>query len=265
MVIKKGDKGRDVTQLQQQLVTIGYPMTVDGWFGTETEQVLLAFQRDHMIIATGQAGPHTLTVLAGKPLGNQLTVHDIQSGAESLSVPFEVMATVAHVESVGEGLVESTHPVVLFERHVFHRQLMRSLKKEEVERLARHYPDLINLKRGGYGDGEQEWERFNLAMAIHRSAAIESTRWGMFQIMGFHWSLLDYSSSLDWFNAMCRSEMEQLTALCQFIKQKPVMHRALQQQQWAEFARRYNGPTYKENDYDVKLAKYYAHFLRVYS
>lgn len=54
-MIKKGDKGCDVIQLQQQLVTVGYPVAVDGGFGTETEQALLAFQRDHMITATGQA------------------------------------------------------------------------------------------------------------------------------------------------------------------------------------------------------------------
>ena len=55
-MIKKGDKRENVAHLQQQLVTAGYPVTVDGWFGSETEQALLAFQRDHMITATGQAG-----------------------------------------------------------------------------------------------------------------------------------------------------------------------------------------------------------------
>lgn len=264
-MLKKGDNGNNVVHLQQQLVRGGYPVTIDGWFGSETEQALLDFQRDHMITATGQAGSRTLTALAGKPLGNQLTIHDMQSGAELLAVSLATMATVAHVESVGEGFYESMHPVVLFERHVFHRQLLKCMGKEEVERLAKNYPDLISIKRGGYLGGEKEWERLNRAMEVHQPAAIESASWGMFQIMGFHWSSLDYSSSLDWFDAMCRSEMEQLTALCQFIKQEPAMHRALQQQQWAEFARRYNGPAYKENDYDVKLAKSYAHFANVYS
>lgn len=36
---------------------------------------------------------------------------------------------------------------------------------------------------------------------------------------------------------------------------------ALQAKDWAEFARRYNGPAYKENRYDEKLAKAYQKFL----
>ena len=32
----------------------------------------------------------------------------------------------------------------------------------------------------------------------------------------------------------------------------------------SDFARRYNGPAYKDNDYDTKLAKAYDHFAKVY-
>lgn len=260
-MIQKGHKGSNVVHLQQQLVKAGYSVMVDGWFGSETEQALLDFQRDHMITATGSAGTRTLTALTGKILGNQLTIHDMQNGAELLTVPLATMATVAHVESVGEGFTESMHPVVLFERHVFYRQLITYIEKNEVDRLTSHFPDLINPKRGGYAGGEKEWDRLSRAMAIHPSAAIESASWGMFQIMGFHWRALGYTSSQDWFVAMCRNEVEHLTALCRFIKQDPVMHGALQQQRWEEFARRYNGPAYKDNNYDVKLAQTYAKFI----
>ena len=33
---------------------------------------------------------------------------------------------------------------------------------------------------------------------------------------------------------------------------------------WADVARRYNGPAYKENRYDTKLAEAYDHFTKVY-
>ncbi|WP_269719454.1 N-acetylmuramidase domain-containing protein [Aeromonas veronii] len=42
------------------------------------------------------------------------------------------------------------------------------------------------------------------------------------------------------------------------------MLKALQGRKWADFARRYNGPAFKENDYDTKLAKWFAHFTKVY-
>lgn len=264
MTLKKGNKGNEVADLQQQLVAAGYPTAIDGWFGVETEHALKAFQREHMITATGQAGTRTMTALAGKPLGNQLTIHDMQCGADILSVSLATMATVAQVESVGEGFCASMRPAVLFERHVFHRQLMKYLEKHEVERLSSHFPDLINTLRGGYQGGEKEWGRLSRAMAIHQPAAIESASWGMFQVMGFHWSSLSYTSSTEWCDAMCRSEVEQLVALCRFIKQDPAMHHALRHQHWAEFARRYNGPAYKSNHYDEKLANAYAHFVREY-
>jgi hypothetical protein len=37
---------------------------------------------------------------------------------------------------------------------------------------------------------------------------------------------------------------------------------ALQAKNWAEFAKRYNGPAYAQNRYDEKLAKAYAKFAR---
>lgn len=56
------------------------------------------------------------------------------------------------------------------------------------------------------------------------------------------------------------SEGEQLKALVKFIEADPVLHKALKARKWAEFAKRYNGPAYKENDYDIKLARAYQQF-----
>ena len=63
---------------------------------------------------------------------------------------------------------------------------------------------------------------------------------------------------------MQRSEVDHLTALCRFIQQDQAMHKALLGRKWADFARRYNGPAFKENDYDTKLTKAYALFAKVY-
>ncbi|MFM5631271.1 N-acetylmuramidase domain-containing protein [Aeromonas veronii] len=264
MSLKKGDTGTAVADLQRRLTTAGYPVAVDGWFGEATEQALIAFQRDYMIAAIGQAGPRTLAALLGTERGNQLTVNHMQAGADLLAVPLATMATVAQVESIGEGFTQAMRPVVLFERHVFYQQLTKHLGKAAADQLATHYPNLVNPKRGGYAGGAAEWERLQLAISLHRDAAIESASWGMFQIMGYHWQSLGFASASDWQAAMQRSEVEHLTALCRFIQQDPAMHKALQGRKWADFARRYNGPAFKENDYDTKLAKWFAHFTKVY-
>ena len=132
--------------------------------------------------------------------GNQLTINHMQTGADLLAVPLATMATVAQVESIGEGFTQAMRPVVLFERHVFYKQLTKHQGKAAADQLAAHYPNLVNPKRGGYAGGAAEWERLQLAISLHRDAAIESASWGMFQIMGYHWQPLGFATASDWQN-----------------------------------------------------------------
>ena len=120
MSLKKGDTGTAVADLQRRLTKAGYPLDPDGWFGGATEHALLAFQRDHMITAIGQAGSRTMAALLGSERGNQLTINHMQSGADLLGLPLATMATVAQVESIGEGFTQEQRPVVLFELRGLH-------------------------------------------------------------------------------------------------------------------------------------------------
>ena len=52
---------------------------------------------------------------------------------------------------------------------------------------------------------------------------------------------------------MYESELNQLLAMCRFIKSNPAMYEALKKEDWAKFARLYNGPGYAANQYDKKL------------
>ena len=86
----------------------------------------------------------------------------------------------------------------------------------------------------------------------------------MFQVMGYHWPALGYASADDWMAAMQQSELEHLRAVVGFIELDPALHKALKAGKWADVARRYNGPAYKENRYDEKLAQAHDHFAKVY-
>ena len=262
MSLKKGDTGTAVADLQRRLTKAGYPVEPDGWFGGATEQALLAFQQDHMIAAIGQAGPRTLAALLGSERGNQLTINHMQSGADLLGLPLATMATVAQVESIGEGFTNAMRPVVLFERHVFYKQLTKHLGKAASDQLAASYPNLVNPKRGGYAGGAAEWERLQLAISLHRDAAIESASWGMFQIMGYHWQRLGYASVADFVSRMARDENEQFEAFVRFIEADAALHKALKGKKWAQFAKAYNGPAYARNLYDVKLERAYERHAR---
>lgn len=69
-ILRKGSRGNDVQTLQQELVRQGYPIEVDGIFGTETESAVLMFQEDHELTPDGIVGPRTweaLHAVQGRP------------------------------------------------------------------------------------------------------------------------------------------------------------------------------------------------------
>ena len=62
--LKPGDKGDDVRDLQMDLGKYGYGITVDGDYGTQTEAVIIAFQRHFCADnVDGIAGNQTLNML----------------------------------------------------------------------------------------------------------------------------------------------------------------------------------------------------------
>lgn len=258
--MRKGDIGTDVSNLQRRLASADFDVERDGWFGPKTEAAVIAFQRRCGLVADGIAGPKTISALAaGRVDPRLLKQADIDRAADRLSTSFAAIMAVNEVESRGHGFL-GDNPVVLFERHIMYRRLADA--GQDAERLAATYPELINQKRGGYRGGAQEWFRLRLARAIDDIPAVESASWGQFQIMGYHWQALGYASALDFVAAMTTGEAAQLDAFCRFIEAEPALHKALKARKWAEFAKLYNGPAYKENLYDTKLAAAYARHTR---
>ncbi|UOL47862.1 endolysin [Pseudomonas phage vB_Paer_PsCh] len=183
-----------------------------------------------------------------------LTEQDFQSAADDLGVDVASVKAVTKVESRGSGFLLSGVPKILFERHWMFKLLKRKLGRDpEIN-------DVCNPKAGGYLGGQAEHERLDKAVKMDRDCALQSASWGLFQIMGFHWEALGYASVQAFVNAQYASEGSQLNTFVRFIKTNPAIHKALKSKNWAEFARRYNGPDYKKNNYDVKLAEAYKSF-----
>ena len=58
-----GDRGAQVTALQQSLNQAGYPVAVDGVYGENTRSAVIAFQQDRRLPVTGIADSQTLAAL----------------------------------------------------------------------------------------------------------------------------------------------------------------------------------------------------------
>src|SRR5690606_41937316 len=129
--------------------------------------------------------------------------------------------------------------------------------------LPDRHPGLGSRRPGGYVGGTSEHRRPANARQWHDAAALDSASWGLSQVMGYHWQALGYDSAQDFAERMARHEAEHLEAYVRFIEADPALHKALKGRKWAEFARRYNGPAYARNLYDVKLARAFEQFSDV--
>lgn len=60
LILRPGDTGTDVKDLQKYLVQLGYNIAVDGKYGQQTTTAVKAFQRLNQLTVDGKAGPKTL-------------------------------------------------------------------------------------------------------------------------------------------------------------------------------------------------------------
>lgn len=199
-------------------------------------------------------------LMSKKPLCQLLNPADLQHAADQLEVPLACIQAIDEIESRGCGFLRDGHPVILFERHIMYRQLQAT--GHDVAVLSVRYPDIVNPQPGGYIGGVAEHQRLNSAKKLEATCAIASTSWGRFQIMGWHWQRLGYSSVAAFAGAMAESEAYQLDAFIRFIKTDRVLYQALKTQNWTAFARGYNGLAYHKNQYDLKLENAYKRYTQ---
>ena len=189
---------------------------------------------------------------------------DYKKAALELGVEEAAVKAVASVESNGSGLIKDTQenlvPKILFERHIMFQRLRDFTPIKSADMVAK-YPDIVNPKAGGYKGGLAEHERLQRAVMIDRNTALESASWGQFQIMAYHWKVLGYPSVQAFVNDMY-TEQGQLNAFVKFIKADNRLVKALKEKDWTTFARIYNGPAYKSNNYDIKMKEAYEKFSK---
>lgn len=259
ILIRNGDLGDAVREVERLLVAQGYNVKEDSLFDANTEQAVKAFQTKMGLVPDGLVGEKTLQTLRTRNKNPKfLTQQHITAAAEALGVSVPSIMAVNEVESNGAGFFEDGRAKILFERHIMYRRLKAA--GYDADALAIKYPKLVGQVPGGYRGGWPEYTRLKSAQAIDHDIALESCSWGQFQIMGYHWKTLGYNSIQHFVESMQSGESAQLTAFVRFIQADVALHKALKAKKWADFARIYNGPSYKNNMYDTKLARAYDRY-----
>jgi hypothetical protein len=182
-----------------------------------------------------------------------LSYSGLAVAAASLQAGLPALWAVMTVETRGCGFLPDRRPQILFERHIFH--------KRTNGKFDAGFPDLSAPTAGGYGAGGAfQHDRLMRAVRLDRRAALESTSWGLGQVMGFNAASAGFPDAETMAAAMCESEDRQFQAMAAFIT-KNGLQKHLQQGDWATFARHYNGPDFQKNQYDTKLAGAHAKFV----
>lgn len=175
----------------------------------------------------------------------EITLGHCQACADTLGIRPELVQTVASVESQGDA------SAFLFEPHVFSR--LTNHKYDETR------PDLSWPKwdKSRYlKHKEDRLIQFGKAVFLEPLKAYESASWGLFQIMGFHYKVCGYGSALAMSQEL-QSNVEANVAAFGFIIRDMHLVDTLKAMEWEKFAKIYNGPGYKLNNYHIKMQNAY--------
>ena len=271
------NRNEDVRQVQERLNRFVArlqlePLGVDGDCGPKTRAAIAAFQDDVVGIEipdgrvdpggstwqkldappgpapapTPRPPPGALAALLAPGPRTPLADADFAAAATKLACAVAAIRAVAKVESSRSPFDDLGRPTILYERHLFHRLT--------GGRFRAQHPDLSNPEAGGYGTFASQYGKLERAYALDADAALNACSWGMFQILGQNHVDAGFGTVADYVKAMCQTEAEHLKAFVSFILANPGMHTALRNRDWAGFARRYNGPAFHTNNYDVRMA-----------
>lgn len=271
-VLKKDATDKKAIKVLQELLNqLGETLVVDGDFGRGTDRAVKAFQRNNNLTVDGIIGAKTWAKLFAQATitinEKDLSNKDIIKFADDFNLEVAVVQAVQEVESSGKGFLKDGRPTILFEGHIFWRELKEA--KINPQPLVAGNENVLYPKwvTGFYKGGAAEYTRLEKARNITKQAklfeaALSACSWGMFQIMGFNLHKGGAFDVIDFVTKMKRSEGEQLKSFGHFIESTNLLV-PLRKKQWAKFAKGYNGSGYKANKYDEKLENAYLKYSAI--
>lgn len=193
--------------------------------------------------------------------GMTLTDDDYKEVAKMLGVDVAAIKAVVDIEAgaAHEGFWTEGKPIINFDLSVFRKRA--AAHNVSLSKAQRSYPEIFQSpNRKKYGSQQAaQWARLEQALKVDTVSAIEGTFWGMFQIGGFNYKLCGTKSPQEFVKKMATSERDQLELFAKLLISTGMV-KPLRKHNWAEFSRRYNGPSYAKRGYHTRMAKAYAKF-----
>jgi hypothetical protein len=189
----------------------------------------------------------------------KLVPSDYEQAARELGVEAAAIHAVASVESGGRtGFDSHSRPKIRYENHFFRRLTHGKYDHSHPDLSCAYGSRQYKLTHGTHAD---QYKLLHAAFALAPDAAVMSCSWGMFQVMGENYKSIGWKDLEQFVKDMFHSEGQHLRAFLGFCKHNGLVP-YLKNHNWASFARGYNGPSYAENAYDVKMRTYYQQYAR---
>jgi hypothetical protein len=271
--IRYKSRGNDVEVLEAMLKELGYDLDPNTYFDLETHNAVKDFQKQYQLVIDGIVGPKTWSKLFAVRDTSLNDYHekllkelDLVAFAEKYILDLALVKAVNEVESRGEGFLRDGRPKILFEGHIFWRQLVNA-GLNPADYVNDYTQNVLyeDWDKTHYEGNEKEYFRLEKAAGMSdlpeiHDAAFMSASWGSFQIMGFHYKSLGYFSIDHFVSNMYQKEAKHLEAFGRFLEVNNLI-RPLKERDWHSFARGYNGPGYKQNNYHIKLQQAYERHI----
>lgn len=140
-----------------------------------------------------------------------------------LGININVIKSFAAIEAGPYGaFLDSGEPVILYERHIFHRLTNGKYDKKFIEiedsKGKKQIYFLSSPSPGGYGPVSVQHAKLQAAVLLDRDAALKSCSWGLFQLMGENYALCGYQNIQRFVTAMYRSVDDHLKAFVQYVR-----------------------------------------------
>jgi peptidoglycan hydrolase-like protein with peptidoglycan-binding domain len=240
-----------IIALQTALTELGFDANgIDGWAGINTKRAAADYLAARKIRDT----PAPIIFVGVAKLLDDIDLPDI--GAR-IGVGEDEIHAVVDVETAGGGFDKEGRVRMLFEPHVFYRELGLGPDRDRAVAAGLAYS-----RWGERAYPRDSYPRLLAAIAINEDAALRSASWGLGQIMGFNALLAGYSDARAMVTSFVNDEEHHLAAMVAFIAASG-LDDELRRHDWRGFARGYNGPSYASHGYHTKLASAYAKWARI--
>ncbi|MCP4969126.1 MAG: DUF3380 domain-containing protein, partial [Arcobacter sp.] len=204
--LKYRSRGQEVHLLEEILADLGYQVYISTYFGKDTHKAVLDFQKKHNLVIDGIVGPKSWSKLIEAQ--NNLTRFNDKFLSEDNLIEFAkkhnlelaVVKAVNEVESNGKGFLLDGRPRILFEGHIFWKELKKR-GIDPTEFVSEKTKNILykSWTKKYYEGGKQEYDRLEKAAGMSdldevHDAAYSSASYGAFQIMGFNHKSLGYQN-----------------------------------------------------------------------